>query len=219
MANHVLFVPGLVPTRRKTPLRTRGWQDVGTAHRDADMDAVLEECAKRGSVLFVPPAAHVSRSVERILVPHDGTPSASLALDAAEEVGAECHAEIVVLHVVTPEPPTDAGSLPAPRFLDHGWYEWAEWRVEFSRRFCQGPSGKAHRLEVALGPPWKSIPEAARRLEVDLMVLAWHGSLRPTRARSVRRLCPASPCPVLIVKQRVGQGPLGASVEAIGAQV
>jgi nucleotide-binding universal stress UspA family protein len=186
----------------KSVLFVAGWDaDVMTA-KDADMEAVLAACAKWGTVLFVPPPAQMPLRLTRIVVLHDGAPAASRALPAAEALLANCQAEIIVLHVAGASLPTEVGSLSAPRMADHRPIDLAEWRHEFSRRFCLSSSGRTLRLEVALGPPSASIVEAAQRLGADLMVLTWGGSLESGRARTLRRLCLASPCPLLIVKSQ-----------------
>jgi nucleotide-binding universal stress UspA family protein len=186
----------------KSVLFGAGWDaDVMTA-KDADVAAVLAACAKWGTVLFVPPPAQMPLRLTRIVVLRDGAPAASRALSAAEALLADGQAELIVLHVAGASLPTVVGSLSAPRMADHRPIDLAEWRHEFSRRFCLSSSGRTLRLEVALGPPSAPIVEVARRLGADLMVLTWGGSLETGRARTLRRLCAASPCPILIVKSQ-----------------
>jgi nucleotide-binding universal stress UspA family protein len=164
-----------------------------------DLKVALEASAEGHLVLFVPPGARIPARTRLILVPHDGNPSTTLALDKASEIAELGHGAIVVLHVASAELPTEPGSLPAPRFMDHSGHNWQEWREEFTRRFCRSTPRILPRLKVAVGSPAPSILEAARRLSADLTVLGWRGMLEPGRAQTLRSVCLAAPCPVLLV--------------------
>ena len=117
-----------------------------------------------------------------------------------------------MLHVAAAGPLSQPGSLPAPRMIDHDCYDWSDWREEFVRRFCR-ISGMLVRMELASGAPEQSILKVARQIRADLLVLAWSGVLEANRARTVRFVCAAAPCPVLLVASR-GRGSMGRSLDA-----
>jgi nucleotide-binding universal stress UspA family protein len=84
--------------------------------------------------------------------------------------------------------------------IDHGGHDWREWREEFSRRFFKRPSGVPTRVQVEVGHRSEVIVRTARLLPADLIVMAWGGVLRAGRALTLRAVCDAAPCPVLLVR-------------------
>ena len=195
-------VPGVLVGDAAALAHIAGWE-IGTSATAAfiadDVTAALTAGAHGGMVLFVPPAATVPRRLNRILVPHDGTPVTSRTLELADDLMGASRAEIVALHVIEPHLPDQAGTLLAPRMLDHDGDDWSDWREEFGRRFFRASGGDMRRLEVAVGPTSGMIVRAARRLSTDLLVLAWGGVVRAGRARTLRSVCFGAPCPVLLV--------------------
>jgi nucleotide-binding universal stress UspA family protein len=183
------------------------WELQASKSPRADLRSALRASAEGGLVLFVPDQAQVPARLEQVLVPHDGSPATSLALDTAGHIVAGGRVEIVVLHVPAPEFPAEPGSLPAPRLVDHVSYDLPEWREEFSRRFFHPWPGLLLRLDVRVGPVAGSILDAARRLPADLVVLGWQGVVDEGRASTVRSVCAASPCPVLLVAVTHGSEP------------
>jgi nucleotide-binding universal stress UspA family protein len=183
------------------------WELRASKSAAADLRIALAAGAD-SPVLFVPEEAQVPDRLQQVLVPHDGTPATTLALDTASEIVAGSRVEVVVLHVAAPEFPAEPGSLPAPRLVDHVSYDLPEWRDEFSRRFLHRSLGLLLRLEVSVGPVAESILDAARRLPADLLVLGWQGVLEEGRATTVRSVCAASPCPVLLVAVTPGSEPV-----------
>jgi len=182
------------------------WEVRASKSAAADLRVALQ-AGVDSPVLFVPQKAQVPDRLRQVLVPHDGTPATTLALDTASELVAGRRVEIVVLHVPAPEFPAEPGSLPAPRLVDHVGYDLPEWREEFSRRFFHRSLGLLLRLEVRVGPVAESIVDAAQRLPADLLVLGWQGVAGEGRAATVRSVCAASPCPVLLVAVTPGSEP------------
>jgi nucleotide-binding universal stress UspA family protein len=136
-----------------------------------------------------------------VLVPHDGTPITSLVLESVDYLATQS-AEVVALHVAGAELPAQAGSLQALRMVDHDGHDWRDWREEFGRRFFRVSPAILPRLELATGPRSEAILRAARHLPADLLVLAWSGVLKAGRAQTLRAVCRAAPCPVLLVAAR-----------------
>lgn len=200
-------VPGQLTPRLAELTRAAGWKLNASATTRADLSAALSASAEGHLVLFVPNAARVPARLAQILVPHDGTPATSLSLDAVSDLLASSHAEVIVLHVAGAELPIEAGSLPAPRMVDHVERDWGGWREEFGRRFFSHSRAAFVRLDVGVGSTTPTILKTARQLPSDLLVLAWSGVLKVGSARTLRPLCSRAPCPVLLVRQEPGPPP------------
>jgi nucleotide-binding universal stress UspA family protein len=179
--------------------RFTSWELEASNQEQDDIAAAMAQSAEGPLVLFVPNGASVPGRLARILVPHDGTPATTVALDAVEDLAAGSLAEIVVLHVLGTELPVQAGTLQGPRMLDHDGDDWHDWREEFGRRFPHRSANMLLGLRVAVGHCSEEILEAAHRLPADLVVMAWKGVLNSGRAWTLRAVCGAAPCPVLLV--------------------
>jgi nucleotide-binding universal stress UspA family protein len=147
--------------------------------------------------------------LKRLLVPLEGSPSASEAMRYADEAFCAPGREIVMLHVITGTCPSEPGSLPAPRIVDQEQYEWSSWREEFTMRFAQCPRGGRHRVVVRVGDPVSTIVTEARALDAELVALSWWGTLSGTRAPVVRAMFEQSPCPLLLVPAARPEWPAG----------
>lgn len=153
----------------------------------------------RAPLLLVRPGMRPLTSLRRLLVPLEGSPSASEAMHYVDDLLCARGREIVLLHVVTSDTPGEAGSMPAPRLVDQEQYEWEEWKEEFTMRFAQCPQGGRHRVAVRVGEPAEAIVEEADQDDAELIVLSWSGSLAEGRATVVRALFERAPCPLLVV--------------------
>ena len=138
-------------------------------------------------------------TLRRLVVPLEGSPSASAAMRHAD--GALCARgrEIVMLHVVTGSTPDERGSFPAPRIVDQEHYEWSAWQDEFCMRFSQCPEGGRHRVCMRVGDPAGTIVKEAREDGAELIVLSWKGSFAEGHGAVVKKLLETAPCPLLIV--------------------
>ena len=132
-------------------------------------------------LLLVRPGMRPLTTLRRLLVPLEGSPSASEAMRVADDLFCARGREILMLHVVTGDVPGEAGSLSAPRLVDQEHYEWAEWKEEFSMRFSQCSRGGRHRVKVRVGEVAPSIVEEAEERDADLILLSWGGSLQEGR--------------------------------------
>jgi len=138
-------------------------------------------------------------TLRRLVVPLEGSPSASSAMRHAD--GALCARgrEIVMLHVVTRSTPRERGSFPAPRIVDQEHYEWSAWQDEFCMRFSQCPEGGRHRVCLRVGEPASTIVKEANAVGAELIVLSWKGSFAKGHGAVVKALLDTAPCPLLIV--------------------
>ncbi len=175
--------------------------------------AVTERVLARaiGPVVLVrPERGDVAWSLGRLLLAHDGTPAATAALWPAAELGARAHARVWALHVAQAggEPPGEVGSFPAPRYVDQPQHEWPTWTREFTSRFApRCPPGPGQpELALERGEPAGAIVRFAAAHAVDLVALAWRGSLDPERATALRTVLRDAPCPTMIVRCAEGSG-------------
>jgi universal stress protein A len=143
-------------------------------------------------------------AVKKILVPSDFSPASDNAFKYALHFGQHFGAQLHVMHVLEPAlSPQFAGLPEAPAFSEEelamaekNLRAWAD---------SAGAAGVAAKLVLRNGLPAHEIVEAAKDLEVDLVILAtqghtgWkHFCIGSTAERVVR----AAPCPVLVVREK-----------------
>jgi len=150
-------------------------------------------------VLLVRPGMRPVAGLKRLYVPLEGSPSTSAAMRAADEALCRRGREIVMLHVVTGDMPSETGSLPAPRIMDQEHYEWAAWQEEFTMRFSTCPEGGRHRVAVRVGDPAATIAGEAAAHDAELIVLSWSGSFESGHGAVIKELLRTAPCPLLLV--------------------
>ena len=94
------------------------------------------------------------------------------------ELAQRSGAELNVLHVPTPDAPTEPGAVSAPQYLDQPQHEWPLWEREFLERtlsLSERPPSIRTRPFLRRGEPGDEILRFVREREGDLIVLAWHG--------------------------------------------
>lgn len=145
-------------------------------------------------------------NLKRILVPVDFSPLSKKALLYAARLAQQFKAEIHLFHVVEPEiPPAFDGYMIAPPPMTNGASascagQMKTW-VNSARNAGVAHVGSTTRRGLAS----LEIVEAAKELDVDLIVIATHGytgwkhfAIGSTAERVVR----AAPCPVLVVREK-----------------
>ncbi|MDP9817267.1 universal stress protein [Spirilliplanes yamanashiensis] len=139
-------------------------------------------------VAVVPRLRRPPVTIDRVLVPLDGSPESAAA--AADTVGlcAAGGADLVVLHVF------DARTV--PRYWDQAAHARADWEREFLARWCAVPGARLH---LRSGVPGEHVADVARVEAADLIALGWSGTLAPGRARTVRRTLAEATVPVLLI--------------------
>lgn len=159
-------------------------------------------------ILLVPPDQDMgSWQLRRELLPQDGTPTCAAALAQIIRQSAMSRVENLVLRVAGANvgQPTEPGSLPTPRYVDHPQYEWEAWGQEFLERvdgMGTSPGTAGMRLLMANGDPVTEILRISEEQSVDMIILPWHRVLRSGRARMVKAVLQRARCPVLLVPQR-----------------
>jgi nucleotide-binding universal stress UspA family protein len=136
-----------------------------------------------------------------ILYATDFSDHSRYAFQAACALARECHARLVVLHVVEPPATVVAGTSAVPLFAEEMPLAAAD--EDLHRVLPPDPElGVEHRLEV--GHPAETILRVARELSADLIVMGTHGRhglgrlLVGSVAEQVLR---QARCPVLTMKR------------------
>lgn len=140
-------------------------------------------------LLAVPPRMPPGYSIERILVPLDGTSETAATLRATIELAHDAGVEVVPLHVL------DEASLPL--FSDQPQHEADAWRREFLAR--HSPHPERQRLETRVGLAPELVLAVADETHADLIALGWSQNLAPGRAAVVRDVLDRSDVPVLLL--------------------
>ena len=148
----------------------------------------------RKPIVIVPPDATVAQTFRRVLVPLEGSLSASLSPSRTFELPADRKVELVALHI------HDEGSIPA--FTDQLQHEHATWSREFLRRYLPSGLGSV-RFETRVGNTAELVPRVAEEHECDLIALGWSQELAPGRAPVIRGTLERSRLPVLLVPVRL----------------
>jgi nucleotide-binding universal stress UspA family protein len=152
--------------------------------------------ARRGSALL---------NIKHILVPSDFSPASGKALDYASHFARLCHSEVTLLHVLESSngllPKSDSALARSAEASEKNAKENLRALVRASR--SRGvPEAKPL---LRTGVPTHEIVEAAKELDVDLIVIATHGFTGWryfTIGSTAERVARAAPCPVLVVREK-----------------
>jgi nucleotide-binding universal stress UspA family protein len=155
-------------------------------------------------VVLVPPQRGATPwHLHHVLVPHDGTPSTSVALQPAAEFAERGRAELLVVHVTNiMSAPAELGSLTAPRYVDQPQHEWPAWSSEFVNRLASAcPLGHLHvRIFLACGNTAAETLRLSEKQSTDLIVLAWRGIWEAPRAATLKDILREARCPIMVVR-------------------
>lgn len=157
------------------------------------------------NVLLVPPdRGREPWSIRRIVLAHDGTPSADATIAPAADLAKRAGADVIALHVAARKAPqtVEPGSLPAPRYVDQPQHEWPAWASEFVQRMMAlgaSPGAVNFKLLVTGGQPGSEIAQFARDSAADLVVATWHGNWDEEHAGTLKVVVRRSGCPVLLI--------------------
>jgi nucleotide-binding universal stress UspA family protein len=154
-------------------------------------------------VLMTPERGDKPWSMRRILLAHDGTPASHAATARAAELAHRAGAEVIAVHVAVrrAKHPHEAGSFPAPRYVDQPQHEWPAWTSEFMNRVLAAgvpPAALHFQLLVTGGQAGSEVAQVARARNVDLVVMAWHGHWEHQHCAS-RVVIRTAGCPVLLI--------------------
>jgi universal stress protein A len=144
-------------------------------------------------------------AIKKILAPTDFSPASQKALKYALRFVHDFGSELTLLHVLEPAvSPAFAGSPAAPAFSEAEMAD-AEESLRTLLKSVRGAGAAGVRSTIRTGVATHEIVEAAKELNVDLIVIATHGytgwkhfAIRSTAERVAR----AAPCPVLVVREQ-----------------
>ncbi|WP_167769088.1 universal stress protein [Nocardia sp. CS682] len=137
------------------------------------------------------PSGFRCATIQRVLVPLDGTVEAAAAVAETAQLFRAADVEVIVLHVF------DRRTVPA--YWDQAAHERVAWEEEFLSRYCTpyfGSPGPA--LTLRNGVPAESVVEIADN-EADLVILGWSQCMPPGHAEVVRRAMTDLAVPVLFI--------------------
>lgn len=143
-------------------------------------------------------------ALKKILVPSDFSPASDNAFKYALYFGKQYGAQLHVIHVLEPVLSPQFAGLPEAPALSKEELATAEKKLR-AWADSAGAAGVAAKLVLRNGLPAHEIVEAAKDLDVDLVIIAtqghtgWkHFCIGSTAERVVR----AAPCPVLVVREK-----------------
>jgi universal stress protein A len=141
----------------------------------------------------------------KILVPIDFSQPSKNAFKYAVRFAEEFGGELTLLYVLEPQSMTGFMAIPeAPAFVESDIVAAGKNLRSLIASLCNGKIERPH-WKVRAGLPSHEIVEAAKEMDVDLIVIATHGytgwkhfCIGSTAERVVR----AAPCPVLVVREK-----------------
>lgn len=146
---------------------------------------VLEAATK--PVVVVPPDGALSVASHRVLIPLEGDPASSQPVRDRLVPMLASGAELVVVHVFTPDT--------MPRVLDHPVRDLELWGEEFVARFCPGAAS----IRLRTGVVGTQIDEVAAEEGAGLVVLSWSRDMSAGHAAVIRHVLAESDVPVLLL--------------------
>jgi len=145
-------------------------------------------------------------NLTRILVPVDFSPLSNKALHYAARMACEFGAQVNILHVVEPEvPPAFDGFMIAPPIVSNRTSASCTGQLKGLVNLVRKAGVEQVNSTVRTGLAAFEIVEAAKELDVDLIVIATHGYTgwkHFTIGSTAERVVRAAPCPVLVVREK-----------------
>jgi nucleotide-binding universal stress UspA family protein len=194
-------------------MRTRGRAGL----ERAVFGSVAEEVLKKSRIplLLVRPGGRRISNIHRILVPIDGSPGGSVALQMALDLARTTGASVDVLQVVVPVPmlasaaPYDSGAASYDPVWDDDALLAARTYVDAIAERLRG-LGVEVQGDARVAPDVaRAINNAAEQASTDVIVMSTHALTGPARAllgSVADAVVRTSNCPVLLVKH-TGRGP------------
>ena len=145
-------------------------------------------------------------NLKKILVPVDFSPLSKKAVQYATRLGQQFSAELNLFYVIEPEvPPAFDGYMIAPPPISNCTANGYANRLSRLASSVRAAGVSRVQSTVRTGLAAFEIVEAAKELDVDLIIIATHGytgwkhfAIGSTTERVVR----AAPCPVLVVREK-----------------
>jgi universal stress protein A len=161
--------------------------------------------AKSRKVVVEPIDGQAPIAIKKILAPTDFSPASKKALEYALRFAGESHSEITLLHILESVVPLTFEGISMPAPAPETESSEAEESLKALVASARRRGGSKVRATFRRGIASHEIVEAAKELDVDLIVMATHGytgwkhfAIGSTAERVVR----AAPCPVLVVREK-----------------
>ena len=144
-------------------------------------------------------------AIKKILVPTDFSPASKKAFSYALRLAEERGSEITLLHVLEAETPLTLAGRPAAAALSKQELTDVEEGLRALVDIAQTTGVAGTGSIVRTGVATHEIIEAAKELDVDLIVIATHGFTARKHfeiGSTSERVARAAPCPVLVVREK-----------------
>jgi universal stress protein A len=197
----------LLPHKKRTAFRNSGAAHLWQADKIGTMKAqLLTNKTTKSPGRTNESDGSRSLAIKKILVPTDFSDPSRKAFKYATRIGGEFGSEIVLLHVME-QPPPIAAMRTAYDARQSYENELASAKKNLRAVSAPAQSNRFPSVSSAIrtGYAPTEITEAAKDLDVDLIVMATHGhtgwkhfAIGSTAERVVR----AAPCPVLVVREK-----------------
>jgi nucleotide-binding universal stress UspA family protein len=159
-----------------------------------------QRCEPTEVIDLVPQVLHL----KKILMPTDFSPASEQAFKYAVKFAQQFDAELTLIHVLTPSPLSAADLTGVPAFSDKE-LDNAEKNLCDLVTSAREEGVTCARSTFRVGLATHEIVEAAKELDIDLIVIATHGytgwkhlCIGSTAERVVR----AARCPVFVVREK-----------------
>lgn len=160
--------------------------------------------------------------VNRILVPIDFSRPSLEALESALDLAEALGATVDVIHVVDVAKLVQVAGPPTRlETIRHAEHRVAQRRLDKLRRTVE-PRRCEIRYALTAGAPHRMILDAARKLGIDMIVMATHGRSGLPRlllGSVAEKVVRAAACPVLTIRPRPKIRRRGKTLRSIGAAV
>ena len=142
--------------------------------------------------------------LKKILVPLDFSSCSNKALDYAVAFARQFRASVALIHVLELNyVGSSLGEIDVP-LLEGELRQNAAEQLELAAERCRA-FDVACEATIRSGRPWNEIVEAARDLDVDLVIMGTHGYTglkHVVMGSTAERVVRHAPCPVLIVREK-----------------
>jgi nucleotide-binding universal stress UspA family protein len=148
---------------------------------------------------------HAAIAIKKILVPTDFSPASRKALDYAPCFADHFGSELTLLHVLEPATSTTLAELPTVSAFCEAKVADAEENLHALVSSLRTAGVARARWIMRTGVATHEIVEAAKELDVDLIVIATHGHTGWKHfaiGSTAERVARAAPCSVLVVREK-----------------
>jgi nucleotide-binding universal stress UspA family protein len=143
--------------------------------------------------------------LKKILVPIDFSPASENAFKYALRCAGKFSAELTLLHVLAPASSPSFARLPGALASSKTDLSSAEGNLRALIASTRNGSVSRVRWATRTGVPSHEIVEMAKEADIDLIVIAAHGSTSWKHfciGTTAERVVCAAPCPVLVVREK-----------------